>query len=523
MVEATRWLFGVLALVSLLLALPGALLAATVPLKVYGLVALLVLGLSVVVGFLLRRATFAGDLIDAAALFCLALAGPDAAVGFCFIFGSLWFRGLYGSGRRAVLRCAMYAVVVVGSIQVWPHVPGQIGPGQNPMTLFTVIPTMFLTLVVGRHLAGVLHAHEQTSLRDAVLATFSPQLLTASDATEIRTIAWRAMEGLCDVTPGLRVLKVTREGVTLHVDKATEGFVALPETIPVSLDPPTWNEPDGHAPLARLAELDAAAGEHCTWTFIPRPAVPDELGEEWTVVGFPGRTHTGALRSLAQLSNNVVLALRSSKVHRELTVLATVDTLTGLLNRRSFHSALSAAVATPRAQPTSVLFIDLDDFKYVNDSFGHAAGDVLLREISARLAHATRPDDLVARLGGDEFAVILTSTSSDQASAVGRRVVRALEAPVELLTGTVHVGASVGVATASGEGSADQLVHRADVAMYAAKAHGKGRVQTFEDGLLVADSGMQLARDRQRASDVGSREAVAAQASALTPDSGIPG
>ena len=235
--------------------------------------------------------------------------------------------------------------------------------------------------------------------------------------------------------------------------------------------------------------------------------------------GLPGPDAHRSTRSLAQLSSNVVLALRSSQVHREFTVLAAPWTPSPAWSTDARSTQRCPRPSRdPRAQPTSVLFVDLDDFKYVNDVFGHAAGDELLREVAARLAHATRPEDIVARLGGDEFAVILTSTSSSQASQVGRRVVRALEAPVVPRSGTVHVGASVGVSTKTGEGGPDELVHQADVAMYAAKAHGKGRVQVFEDGLLAADTNKLLTRDRQRASDIGSGDAAATQEPVLSLD-----
>ena len=102
MVEATRWLFGVLALVSLALTLPGALSGHSVSLRVYAVAAVLVAGVSVVVVFVRRRATFVGDIVDAGAIFGLAVAGPDPAVGFCFLFSSLWFRGCTAPAR---VRC----------------------------------------------------------------------------------------------------------------------------------------------------------------------------------------------------------------------------------------------------------------------------------------------------------------------------------------------------------------------------------------------------------------------------------
>jgi diguanylate cyclase (GGDEF)-like protein len=160
-----------------------------------------------------------------------------------------------------------------------------------------------------------------------------------------------------------------------------------------------------------------------------------------------------------------------------------------------------------RAQATTVLFVDLDDFKDVNDKLGHGAGDDLLREVARRLRRATRPDDLCARLGGDEFAVLLRGTESGAAAEIALRIVQTVAAPARLGRGVANVGASVGVATGTGEIDFEQLIHRADVAMYAAKANGKNRVQVFEPGLLQGDSA-QVLFDRQLASAASNGELV---------------
>jgi len=189
-----------------------------------------------------------------------------------------------------------------------------------------------------------------------------------------------------------------------------------------------------------------------------------------------------------------------------LTRQAELDSLTGLANRASFNSALSAALDDESSRNTTVLFVDLDDFKDVNDVFGHGAGDDLLCEVAARLRRATRPGDLCARLGGDEFAVLLRGTGVAAAADVARRIVQAIAATAHIRGGAAHVGASVGVATSTSETDLEQLIHRADVAMYAAKANGKGRIQVFEPGLLQGDSS--LAFERQLAAAAGNGELI---------------
>ncbi len=201
------------------------------------------------------------------------------------------------------------------------------------------------------------------------------------------------------------------------------------------------------------------------------------------------------------------------------------DPLTGLANRALFRDRLEhalvrvarqASAAPPGADDRSgvaVLFLDLDGFKGVNDSFGHHAGDELLRAVAARLLNATRGIDTVARLGGDEFAVLLENARRrTDAEAVAERIVAALEAPIPLAhagagaedaglaTPLARVGASIGIALAEPAGDADALLRHADAAMYRAKAEGKGRYAVFDPALAEAAVERQgLKRDLARA------------------------
>jgi diguanylate cyclase (GGDEF)-like protein len=153
------------------------------------------------------------------------------------------------------------------------------------------------------------------------------------------------------------------------------------------------------------------------------------------------------------------------------------DALTNLPNRTLFGERVARALA--RGRP-AVLFVDLDDFKRVNDSLGHTAGDTLLVTVADRLRACLRPDDTAARLGGDEFAVLLETADADGAALVAQRIITHLAEPFDLDGTTVLVRASIGIALAeTGRRDAD-LLRDADVAMYAAKAAGKGRYGFFE-------------------------------------------
>ncbi len=163
------------------------------------------------------------------------------------------------------------------------------------------------------------------------------------------------------------------------------------------------------------------------------------------------------------------------------------DPLTGLANRARLRDRLERALADGTRDPRAValMYVDLDDFKRVNDSFGHAAGDRLLREVADRLLGATRGSDTVARLGGDEFAILLGRVRSDaDAVVVAERVSNAMRAPFALEGRAVRVGASVGVARAvdspdAAPLGADALLRNADAAMYQAKRDGKGRYALY--------------------------------------------
>jgi diguanylate cyclase (GGDEF)-like protein len=132
-----------------------------------------------------------------------------------------------------------------------------------------------------------------------------------------------------------------------------------------------------------------------------------------------------------------------------------------------------------------VLWLDLDDFKRVNDSLGHGAGDDLLREVSLRLRSVLRPGDLAARLGGDEFAVVLDDVPGDEeALRAGERVLLALSPPIQIGERAVSVRASVGVAVSDGDSwTTEELLRNADLAMYIAKGSGKGCVRLFEPSM----------------------------------------
>lgn len=169
-------------------------------------------------------------------------------------------------------------------------------------------------------------------------------------------------------------------------------------------------------------------------------------------------------------------------VNRELTHQAFHDSLTGLANRDLFRDRLEHAIALREraAAPLAMLLVDLDDFKHVNDTLGHAAGDGLLVAVAQRLQQSVRPGDTVARLGGDEFGVLLADPEPTAATAIAERIIATVTAPVHLADRHVSVHASIGIATDDGSrGHAEDLLRHADAAMYTAKRQGKDRIAVF--------------------------------------------
>ena len=158
------------------------------------------------------------------------------------------------------------------------------------------------------------------------------------------------------------------------------------------------------------------------------------------------------------------------------------DPLTGLPNRRLYLASLDEALerTAQDGRQIAVLFLDLDGFKYVNDSLGHHVGDALLVAVAQRLSGALRPGDMTARFGGDEFALLCADVGDErEALAIGARVNAALVAPFRIVGDELHVSASVGVALSDGADNGDSLLRDADAAMYAAKQRGRARCELF--------------------------------------------
>jgi diguanylate cyclase (GGDEF)-like protein len=195
--------------------------------------------------------------------------------------------------------------------------------------------------------------------------------------------------------------------------------------------------------------------------------------------------HLGTTLEKTRLSTSLA-QLRALK--QELAHQAYHDSLTGLANRLMFRELVDAALeeSARNANRVAVLFIDLDDFKTVNDTMGHAAGDTLLEEVASRIAASVGKLGTAARLGGDEFAVLLPDVHNDsEVRDVADRILVALGHPVTVKGQPVVAQASIGIASHVDAADAAELMQQADVAMYTAKRNGKGRFDEFEPNMSV--------------------------------------
>lgn len=227
-----------------------------------------------------------------------------------------------------------------------------------------------------------------------------------------------------------------------------------------------------------------------------RSAIATPVHENGTVIGSlvaasyaEGRRYTDAERAtLLALAEHVSLAVTDANT-LEAMYRAFHDSLTGLASRALFLDRLQHELAQASRSATNItlLFVDLDRFKMVNDTLGHSAGDALLVEIAERLRDCLRASDTAARFGGDEFVVLLHATNAADAEIVADRIIDAVRRPFCLNGLDVVVDASIGIACSeAGAVSADDLLRDADVAMYRAKRSGRGRHATFEPEMHAA-------------------------------------
>ncbi|WP_295454289.1 diguanylate cyclase [uncultured Thiodictyon sp.] len=319
----------------------------------------------------------------------------------------------------------------------------------------------------------------------AVLRNRVRQLVEAADAERRLRQDHAFFQSLVDAIPD-PTLVCDREGVVRWINQDAGQFPLVVEAVvdaPLRLVPGVTEPDAGESdPLAIVASIRARVAASDT---------PLDLLLHRADAGGADRyaeVHARALRGVAGTNFGLILRLQdvtareleSRRLRTQVTrfgELAHRDSLTGVANRRLFREQLDRAVAEAgrSGERLAVLFLDLDGFKGINDTRGHAAGDRVLCQVAARLLEVVRRPDTVARLGGDEFAVLLRGVSENSGVLeLGERLLAAICAPIELPDGPVGIGASIGISLFPEHGpDGAALLRRADEAMYAVKSAGK--------------------------------------------------
>ncbi|MFI7547068.1 diguanylate cyclase domain-containing protein [Actinoplanes sp. NPDC049599] len=369
---------------------------------------------------------------------------------------------LYGPTSLWVVRTIGSYLAVLAAVAISPLSLGRIIPWNSPPVL-NLLPPLLLTSVLTRGVYLALRHQERVGARDAVLARTGSRMISLTEVAAVRRAGIEAAEEIIALTPGV-VMVILRRG--------EHGlFVANLAGLPESLRHRTVAE----SVIADPAAFGAFVPGHRHWR------IETFSADLHLLVGGRKPIADDVLAAFRTVANQVVLGEGACRSHAELEHRAHHDHLTGLPTRVKFFRELTAATAAGAPGSVALLLLDLDDFKAVNDTHGHAAGDELLVELAARIVHAGGPGSLAARLGGDEFALLLTGLAEPGAAEATARLVRsAILAPVRLTHATVAVGASIGIAAATPGLGAEELARHADLAMYAAKAAGKSRVERYD-------------------------------------------
>ena len=462
----------------------------------------------------LRSALGAAELvIDAMSV--LALATILSVFGSTVTWALLIVPVLEGALRfrmRGAVLAWLALAALYPAVYLWQQ-PRSVGPillslqtvsNRLGVVLLVAVPSGFLSDHLLAEIQALAWSQAKSTERARVLA------VVAGSAAKVVSLGGNvfqaAVEGLVNMgftTAGI----VDRQGRVLFKAGDMAVPVAVPSSsvgLPAGPDPSHSGAPPPRArpeqPLPRPVVLvDASAGpEEATAlrqagvaAVVYVPLEPDGL----VLVGTTqlGPPSASQVEGLGLLAAQTGVAIRNRQLHEQLKQAHTRvehqalhDPLTGLPNRLSFHQELEEALS---AEPSSVglLYCDLDSFKPVNDAYGHEVGDGLLVAVAERLQGCVGRQDQVFRLGGDELTVLLRSELAAQvAPAVAGRICQALSQPFEVSERVLRVSVSVGLALGSPGERADDLVNKADMAMYAAKMNGRGHWEAWRKELVAA-------------------------------------
>jgi len=389
-------------------------------------------------------------------LLAVAIGDVEPVLG---LFLSIFFRSLYGSGPHVAVSVAFYVAALLAIYVLRPSFDLHARPGDAWLTPFlSLAPVPVVLAVIARFLKRTIEGQ----------ARLERQLRR----NEVR------FRSLVHNSSDVVVILDRQDQIQYHTP-STEQLLGYEDRDLVGRLLASILHPDDRVAVA---------------TFLKSAAALDSASMEWRLLHANGHwlqveaLSNGILEDGAR--GGLVLTMRDvterKAFEERLTHQEGHDALTDLPNRLLFSERLDQLRARGMngADCVGVLFIDIDDFKVVNDTLGHAVGDQLLVAVGMRLAGIMRRGDLVACLGGDDFAVLTLMRSTNEAELLALRLAGAFAAPFDIAGNALTVRVSIGIATdGRNSDSSDTIMSNADVAMYSAKAHGKSRFVTYEAGM----------------------------------------
>ena len=478
---------------------------------------LVLLGFSEVTAYRRGRFPLGEQLFEALVIGLAAVTLGDFRSSLGLFFLPLFFRTMYGSMWDVGLTIAAFSGSYLAAGQLWP-VLNQVPFASSTAELVNILVGLANTGVQMKLVSTALVRHERGAAREQSLARAGALLVAASDVAQLSRATLEATRSILGQTQLTRAaLAISNSTGGVSVTAAGVGAeLANHATVDLARIPPAFQVSAGSGQLAfdnsTAAELERALG----FRLHPGVTTITALNTQDTLLGMlitetPKKLPSETAQSLATLASELALALdrvrltndllrltdelrqdivRREALECELAHRAFHDSLTELPNRALLVERLQQALARGRRgrRRPGVVFIDLDDFKEVNDSLGHRLGDQLLIGVAQRLRAAIRPGDTAARFGGDEFVVLLEDLAhEDEAVQVVDRFLKRMQAAFVLEDHPVHVGASIGIALSRqpGAATADELLREADLAMYAAKKRGKHQYVAFDPALDI--------------------------------------
>jgi len=311
--------------------------------------------------------------------------------------------------------------------------------------------------------------------RDVTAQALAQSALQESEQ-RYRRIVETAQEGIW-VTDAQGITRFVNEHAARLLDLKLDELAGRPTT---EILFPLMDEAGRAEIQRRLAERRTGEISSYEFSFVRPDGTPIHTQITASPLLDPEGRFDGSLTMMTDITGRVVAEAQLRQDARS-------DPLTGLANRALLSSQAAAALAAyDPVRPPALIYCDLDGFKTVNDAWGHSAGDELLRKVAERLKTLETPDMTIARLGGDEFAILLMSLPDRQVEAFAEQLLAALREPYSLGERVHHVDLSIGIAIAEPDDQVESLLRNADLAMYQAKADGRGRYRRYETAMHAA-------------------------------------